>query len=687
MAIDVDGVSTAPDAAYERLRTSLFSGAPGWGWEYLGPSRLQPYPAPKPPGNYVSGPDVSRSLQAVDRWKACRRVWRIVITVILLSLAGVSPFLLLIALAYATWAFGPVLLAKSRIASARSTYERAVAVEHQQHEAQVREWDQRRAEFDAHQLAQLRQSPEWYPVWPENRSRVDVFGGKSGWPELTTMMGCTALAAGVAMFVLDMSGDDIAAGVARLAQDTGLTVRQSFLPEDAAAVDLLAGIARADVAELLFDAARDVGSYRGSLEAHHVELLRLVIDRLEGPITIHRILCGLEVLRRTSDPNDESLSATEFAAINSKIDAAGTDPASMDRLSNLISKLGELARLGDKSDGAPYQLNSVGLQVISVAPARSETQLRFTKRLTVLWLIHALSDGATGRLPGLIVLSSADLIGTPTLELLAATAARAQVQLVLQFEHLREDTLPMLGTGHSATIFMRLGNGPEALKAAEHIGKQHTFVLNSITSTHGASTSNQRGSSDSEAYGENDGTGGGPGGRSWSRGMSRTQTWSRSASTTSGTSTSDATTKQRSYDFSVEPTLLQDLERTAFLLVLDRTREGGVVAGDAFPGTILYPRVSPAPASANDRAIRPRREARQRVEEQSRPALAQGVTTVTIVDPTGGMTRGIQALTRLGCRVEWHQDATPLNSGWRVTAPEGSGLDTNQLMQYVHENS
>jgi hypothetical protein len=166
----------------------------------------------------------------------------------------------------------------------------------------------------------------------------------------------------------------------------------------------------------------------------------------------------------------------------------------------------------------------------------------------------------------------------------------------------------MLGGG--TTAFMRLGNHAEAEQAAAYLGRRHSFVMSSYTATQGGSQTTTRGGSDgygtggtrSDARARNwqgsgfPGAGGASsGGRTRTTGTSTSRNWTASWSGADGTSWSDAETRQRVYEYAVEPTALQNLAECALLLA-DRT--GGTLAMRAVecdPAIITLPGASIAP--------------------------------------------------------------------------------------------
>lgn len=143
---------------------------------------------------------------------------------------------------------------------------------------------------------------------------------------------------------------------------------------------------------------------------------------------------------------------------------------------------------------------------------------------------------------------------------------------------------------------MRLGNHREAEQAASFIGRQHTFVLSSFTATRGGEQAFTRGTSRSWGGSETRGfsTSHGPddsfftGIHSRSRDYSRTWGYSTEESVTGGTNWNDTETRQRSYEYQVEPAVLQSLPGNAMLLV-NRSAGTGMQPVECHPAIVTLP--------------------------------------------------------------------------------------------------
>jgi hypothetical protein len=177
---------------------------------------------------------------------------------------------------------------------------------------------------------------------------------------------------------------------------------------------------------------------------------------------------------------------------------------------------------------------------------------------------------------------------------------------VLMCEHLRGDLKDFVGGSDSTTVFMRLGNFQEADAAAQHIGRGHKFVLSQLTKQIGETlttgTSDSYGVQEGVSTTSTDGRGytsglSGGSNRNWSNATteSRTESWQKTMSESTARSETDGVTVGRVHEFIVEPTQIQDLPHTAFLLVGAGGSARRMVLGDCFPGISLHPRVSTTP--------------------------------------------------------------------------------------------
>ena len=201
----------------------------------------------------------------------------------------------------------------------------------------------------------------------------------------------------------------------------------------------------------------------------------------------------------------------------------------------------------------------------------------FLADVLVAWAAHAIA-----RQPetvSTLVIAGADELAARHLERLTDLADRRGVRVVSMFRHLRENTAHLLGAGPVA--FMRLGNHQEAERAADYIGREHTFTVSQLTHSVGGEQTH----SNADTDGGSDGQGASSSrerGESWQgwigqRGKhhgtthattsTSERTWSRTVQIAEGENWADTTTRQRVFEHQVQPRSLQQLPDYALVLV------------------------------------------------------------------------------------------------------------------------
>ncbi|MBF6332351.1 hypothetical protein [Nocardia transvalensis] len=504
-------------------------------------------------------------------------------------------------------------------------------------EADHRAWEAAVVEHDQREHHRVTTALLWYPLRPESRpSRVDVFGGTvDGWASLLTTVGAALLSSGGHVLVLDFTEGQLVGDLARFAAPLGCPVQAVELPghrhrlntgnseldtRPANADDLLVGLAAGEVAEFFAEAVHTLRNHESGgaaagghgfvdLRSLDTELLQAVCDRLDQPVTFARIAAGLKVLRRVYQRgSDEPLTDTEIAGLTAFADDVGSTDKVADELQLLTGLVGLAANQpaeASTTGGRLQLLPSSGLSVLATTsphPRRKD----LLDRLVVQRLLHELrernyAERNITRDPraadaDVVIVAGADHLGLASLEALSRQARRAGLRLVIMIEHLRSELTQLVGGSDSATIFMRLGNAAEAAAAAEFIGRNHKFVLSQLTEqvghtfTHGTSSTTGESLSNTATQGYS-GTFFDQMPNS-SRSVSRAQNWSETLSKSQADSTSTGQTLGRVYEYAIEPTTLQGLPPTAFILVENGRAGRRVVAADCNPGITLLDRVA-----------------------------------------------------------------------------------------------
>ncbi|MFC6091763.1 hypothetical protein [Saccharothrix lopnurensis] len=583
----------------------LFDGVERWGWEFA------PLPeftwAPEPP------PEWREPAEVAAAWRSRRRRMR---QVPWMS-AGIG------AVTWGGWALplpstADVVLSAWLVVGLAAVLVRQVAVPRSRVRAAARERDFR---FDLfrHRTGEWRDrmaarelvlrarevAKEWLPLRPTvTAARVEVFGGTGdGWASLVTTVGSSLLRAGGSILVVDLSERRVGDDLVVLAGAAGLPVSAVALSRDDGT--LLRGLDVAEVAEVVAGAVATMrsGADTADLRVVDASILTVVADCLEAPVTFTRLAAALRVVRGHYDA-ESPLTRAEARRLTSRIDTVG----STDRVVNALQTLTTLVELlaAEGPPGEPVTWSGPGLTVLATEgphPVRKD----FLDRVLFERVLHAVRvrPRRTGR--DVVFIAGADRIGPAAVEDLARQARRCGVRLVLMLEHLRGDVTRLLGGADSATILMRLGNHEEAKVAAEFIGREHTFEISQITRQVGqgftegysdaagtqSSASHNEGTHHSRPdrarwFDRKAGNSGSSGGTT----TSRSGTWQHTVNYSIADSDSTTTTGSRVYEFAVEPTQLQGLPPTAFILV---EHNGGgqrrIALADCNPGIVLLPRV------------------------------------------------------------------------------------------------
>ncbi|WP_231406028.1 hypothetical protein [Streptomyces clavuligerus] len=587
-----------------------------WGWEYTPPAPLAPSPEAEqaPVWQEPVPPDLNELEQRLERGRR-RLPFRVLLTVI--AAGGTASMVSALAGAFAVVLGGmlsyvlPVTLPSHQIKAATRHAAADRDARYEQFQRVRRLWRDRVEAHDRQQRAERYESLLWHPVrLPQGPSRVDVFGGTSdGWASLLATWGASVIQSGSRLVVFDLTEQDVVGGLESLFHSRGRTARLD-LPAGAGRFNVLGGLDADEAADLLAQAVHTLRPTegQGDLRTIHADLLETAIRELGGILTFQRVTAALDVLRRTYDAaTDGPLSLDELTRLTAGVDRIGQGERVQNELHFLISTLSLLARDEDTAPPPPSPPKGTNsllwpptcLAVISTAHRRHRCK-DFLDRVVLQRLLHDLrSQPVTGH-DSILVIAGCDHLGLEGLEALARHCRRAEIRLILLMERLRGELRELLGSSDSAAVLMRLGNAQDATAAAEFIGRGHRLVLSQLTAQIGKSfttgTGHSEGTNDSTGW--NTGTATSRSGKDCSHSTnrslteSRAQSWQETVNHSSSDSTGHSATQARVYEFTVEPTTLQALPTTAFVMVDSSAPGRRVTLGDCNPGIVLLNRVA-----------------------------------------------------------------------------------------------
>ncbi len=496
---------------------------------------------------------------------------------------------------------------------------------------QYEEWLQRGGEWEQAERIRVDQLPEWgAATTPAETRRLDIFGGNLwAWQAFLTVYGTSALAQHP-VIMLDLSREIVSEELARTADAAGVPVDAQLLPDQLATTNLLADLDGTQIVDALIESmyADDDASSRGERTVDH-RILTAIADFLGDTFTLARLAAGLRALMDQSEVGGP-LTAKEQNLIADELFSVDLRRNSAERLQRLESYLQPLQRLGSEGvDRRPGYLTCM-----AVASTANSVLSEFLIDLLVQWLTHRIVGDYYLTSPEVIIVG-ADSIKLRHLERLSDACERRGIRITMMFRNLRGDAENFIGRGLAG--FMRLGNATEAGHAADHIGREHKFVVSQLTATLGGNETHTTGDSygQADAHGVNVSTSVGWT-RNWSKGSnatyrnhelfasdtslnkssgsaksenttegrnwSSTRNWSVTRSFAEGTNWTNANTNQRVQEYVVEPVLLQNLPDHLMLLVEpQRGRQAGIVPVEFDPAIVTLPGVSmePLPAVAD----------------------------------------------------------------------------------------
>lgn len=437
-------------------------------------------------------------------------------------------------------------------------------------------WQARRLAFELAEQQRMDAMAEWGAIGPGQASRrIDVVGGNLwSWEAFLTVYGASVLGSDARLTVIDLSGEMVCRELADLAARRDVSTNLQQLPAGLADSDLLADLQPEQIVDVLVEAIN--GGTRDGDQDHRImdhRILTSVAEALEGDPSPARLVAGVRVAMGEPGPTPE-LSAAERLHLADEVFSAEYRREALGRLQRIEAYLYPLRAMATRREvGLPSTLTC-----LAVTDDGANASGQLLRDLIVQWLTRRVADQPDS--DRTLILAGADDLSRRHLERLADVCDRRQVRLVLMFRHLREASLQVVGTG--AVVFMKLGNHEEATEAANFIGRGHKFVLSQLTHQLGGNKTHTEG--DSSGFSETMATQ-----------FSTTRSWGTTRSYAEGISWSGSETRQRVYEYTVEPRTIQDLPDYGMLLVQSSLRGPILRAVECNPEIVTLPRVSMQP--------------------------------------------------------------------------------------------
>lgn len=438
-------------------------------------------------------------------------------------------------------------------------------------------------------------APRWYPITRiEPTRRLDVFGGPpEGWASFIHTAFAAVIPQGVPTTVLDLSRRDLVRRALWPDANPAAAPFTLTLPSQLREYDPLVGAQHpGDIAALVTSTENPNDDWaRRDIE---MGIFRRMADALGDNVTLPRLHAAVTSLLAPDSPMvAKELSVQERRTLldPNAIVMLGADSASY--LGRISAALDALVR-GSRPSGAkakrpaPLPFFSADRPMVIAADPSGDPESR--RRLDNV-LAASLVDriGRSDCRGHLLLIVGADRLSRPVLEALTAGAQERGIRLVMLFEHLRGEARELLGRGVSDTMVMRLGHYDDATTAANFIGKQHRFVVSSITLTVGT----QFGGSDSHGFSVTDsssytsapmGPDSSTSGRSTGSNFNYGRTWADTENY--------GETSTRSEEFVARAEDIQRIPTTGFIYVTAVNGRQHVIFGDCHPAIAETPLVA-----------------------------------------------------------------------------------------------
>lgn len=595
------------------VHAGLFTPGPRLGWTFRDRHQFRREFLDRPPLPPPQPHKLQMRLAFVERTYRGRRWILLTIASVIggvavlgaFSASGVGGFFL--ALVYGVLLAAPFLAANHFFKRRFLRASREVERYHDESGAEYRRfkerWEEHKRAFESAERRRIDELDEWGPVAvPSSRRRLDIFGGTIwGWEALLTVMGASMLSERP-MLVLDLSRAGVCRELLRLADEAGQSVHLDDLSEGLATAALGAELTAAQIVGALVESMHgDEQQAAMSQRALDERILGKLLSALGDDVSLARLAAALRVLMGEHD-DSPYLSATERTRIADDLFSDAYLRQAIGNLQRIESQIHPIELLG--AEAGPQQSARLTCVDLGAEPISARTDL--LAHLTIQWLTQRVRNRHDAT-PAVVVVGADELKGRH-LERLSDVCERREVPLVLMFRRLREEQGRQLGGGVAA--FLRLGNAEEAARAADYIGREHTYVLSQLTRTLGGSETHTATRTEGRADTEGESTstsrsrtatwGRARGGSRTSssthnRSWTTTRNWSTAHSEALGSSWSEAETEQRVHEYAVEPIELQNLPDYALLLVRASGTRRAVEPVEFNPEIVTLDRVSLSP--------------------------------------------------------------------------------------------
>ncbi|MGW0946068.1 hypothetical protein ACWD4O_26515 [Streptomyces sp. NPDC002623] len=609
----------------------LFDAGQRLGWIYRDPESLRhPFVEPEPQREQVAAGYENQATAArldhQDRRGSALKIGGGVAAACFVLSFYFGPAMAIIGVVVLVLGLARLALAQQKLSSATGALTAQHGALEQRFQSSWQVWQQRRQYHESQQEQWVRSLDAWgtRPIGPDTR-RLDVFGGSQrGREGFLTVFGTSTLQERP-VIVVDLTQALVCRELSMLAEAAGVPVDVQLLPGRMAESSIVGGLAPHELVHALVEAVHGDNPEAGRAErAVDTRILTQLCGALGADVSLARLGAGLRVLMGETD-DTKCLGRDERNRIADDLLNDKNKDQVRDSLFRLVSFVHPLEQLGTARGGrGPGYLTCLALDF--GAGSASTELLADLAVQSVMRRLSTFEETA----PSVVVALGEQGLQRRHLEQLAQVCERRGAQLVLSHPHLRDAAEQMIGGGTVA--FMKLGNHQEANVAADFIGREHSFVLHSLTDTEGRTvntsvartigSSVSRGTTHSESvtrgsnWGSSSSTsyqaGASPfsastststssgGSYSETTGISTSVTHSTNESTTRTTGDSDSTSlatgRQRVYEYVLEPTQLQALAEFS-LLVVER-RAGGAVQVhpvDCNPNIVFLDRVSMSP--------------------------------------------------------------------------------------------